>query len=81
MSQDPLQDRAARELDDALDDLDTLLKNNDVGALLHDRRVNVALALTVVAGLRAYLAGDRVAALEDLSTVVEEIASRGAASA
>lgn len=68
--------QAMRELDEVLDDLEALLKNNDAGAELAARGVNVALALTAVAGLRAYLKGDKVAALEDLGTAVEEIAAR-----
>lgn len=68
--------RAMRELNDTFDDLESLLKNNDVGSELSGRGVNIALALTAVAGLRAYLRGDKVAALEDLGTAVEEIAAR-----
>jgi hypothetical protein len=68
--------RAMREIDDVLDDLDTLLKNNDVGAELASLGVNIALALTAAAGLRAYLHGDKGAAIEDLGTAVEEIAAR-----
>lgn len=67
-----------RELLEVFDDLETLLKNNDVGAELSARGVNTSLALTAAAGLRAYLQGDRAAALEDLGTAVEEIATRGA---
>jgi len=65
-----------RELAEVFDDLETLLKTNDAGAELAERGVNIALALTAVAGLRAYLRGDKVAALEDLGTAVEEIAAR-----
>jgi hypothetical protein len=65
-----------RELNEVMDDLETLLKNNDAGAELAHRGVNIALALTAVAGLRAYLKGEKIAALEDLGTVVEEIAAR-----
>ena len=68
--------RAMRELMDVLDDLDTLLKNNEVGAELSGRGVNISLAMTAAAGLRAYLRGDKVAALDDLGTAVEEIAAR-----
>ena len=67
---------AMREIDDVLDDLDTLLKNNDVGAELAERGVNISLALTAAAGLRAYLHGDKGMAIEDLGTAVEEIAAR-----
>lgn len=68
--------RAMQELDDVLDDLDTLLKRNDVGAELAERGVNIALALTAANGLRAYLAGDKSTAIDDLGTVAEEIAAR-----
>lgn len=76
-ARDPaLVSKIQSELDEVLDDLDTLLKNNDVGAELAERGVNISLALTAVAGLRAYLHGDKGGALEDLGTVVEEIATR-----
>ncbi len=68
--------RVMRELDEVLDDLEALLKNNDAGVELAARGVNVALALTAASGLRAYLKGDKVAALDDLGTAVEEIAAR-----
>jgi hypothetical protein len=67
---------ALREIDDVLDDLDTLLKNNEVGSELSTLGVNISLALTAAAGLRAYLHGDKHAAIEDLGTAVEEIAAR-----
>lgn len=72
----PQKSRGMREIDDVLDDLDTLLKNNDVGSELAANGVNIALALTAAAGLRAYLHGDKGGAIEDLGTAVEEIASR-----
>jgi hypothetical protein len=67
---------AMREIDDVLDDLDTLLKNNEVGSELSALGVNISLALTAAAGLRAYLHGNKHAAIEDLGTAVEEIAAR-----
>jgi hypothetical protein len=67
------------EVDDALDDLEQLLKNPEVGAELADRGVNVSLALTLAHGLRAYLHGDKEAAVLELGTAVEEIAARLAA--
>jgi hypothetical protein len=67
---------AMRELEEVFEDLETLLKHNDVGTELAARNINISLALTAVAGLRSYLKGDRIAALDDLGTVVEEIASR-----
>jgi hypothetical protein len=67
---------AMRELGEVLDDLETLLKHNEVGTELAARNINISLALTAVAGLRSYLEGNRLAALDDLGTVVEEIAAR-----
>lgn len=71
-----LRKMALKEIDDVLDDLDTLLKNNQVGAELSAQGVNISLALTAAAGLRAYLHGDKHGAIEDLGTAVEEIAAR-----
>ena len=68
--------RAMQEIEDVFDDLDTLLKNNDVGAELAERGVNISLALTAAAGLLAYLKGKKLQALEDFQTVAEEIAAR-----
>jgi len=70
--------RAKKELFDVLDDLETLLKHPDLTAELAASRVNSSLALVAAMGLRAYLSGDRAAAIEDLSTAAEEIAARGA---
>ena len=71
---------ASAELDDVLDELEVLLKNSDVGAELADRGVNVSLALTLAEGVRAYLHGDKDAALLELGTALEEIAARRALS-
>ncbi len=68
---------ALRALDDALDRLDELLKNHEVGAALTLRGVNTSLAMTAAFGLRAYLNGDRASAIEDFGTVAEEISARG----
>ena len=68
--------RARAEIDDLFDELDTLLKNPEVGAHLADSGVNVSLALVAADGLRAYLHGDKARAAEELSTAAEEIASR-----
>lgn len=68
--------RALKELNDVLDDLDELLKRNDVGAVLAERGINISLALTAANGLRAYLEGDKATAIDDLGTVAEEIAAR-----
>ena len=67
---------AMKELGEVFSDLDTLLKNPDVGTELAARGVNVSLAIVAAEGLRAYLAGDKARAAEDFDTVAEEIASR-----
>ena len=67
------------EIDDLFEELDTLLKNPDVGALLAERGVNVSLAIVAADGLCAYLAGDKARAAEELGTAAEEIATRLAA--
>lgn len=72
--------RARAEIDDLFDELDTLLKNPEVGAHLADSGVNVSLAIVAADGLRAYLHGDKARAAEELSTAAEEIASRMQAS-
>jgi hypothetical protein len=65
-----------RELEELLEELDTLLKNPDVGARLTARGINTSLALLVAEALRAYLKGNKKEAAEDLSTAAEEIAAR-----
>jgi hypothetical protein len=69
-------DGAERELDDLMDELDMLLKNPDLGAVLTARGINTSLALLVAEALRAYLRGDKREAAEDLSTAAEEISAR-----
>lgn len=64
------------ELGVVLEELDTLLKNPDVGAALADRGVNISLALVGVEGLRAYIEGDKERAAEEFSTLAEEVTSR-----
>ncbi|HEU4405270.1 MAG TPA: hypothetical protein VFS43_08280 [Polyangiaceae bacterium] len=78
MTDNDASERGLRELDEVLDDLDALLKNNDVGSALASRGVNISLALTAVAGLRAYVRGQKMDALADFETVAEEIAARAA---
>jgi len=68
------------ELGEVLGELDTLLKNPDVGAALAERGVNISLALVGVEGLRAYLAGEKERAAEEFSTLAEEVTARLAAS-
>jgi hypothetical protein len=72
--------RVMTELNDVFDELDVLLKNNELGEELAANGVNIALALTAIAGLRAYLRGDKLAAIDDLGTAVEEIAARASIS-
>jgi predicted naringenin-chalcone synthase len=67
---------ALREVDDVFEELDTLLKNSEVGAELADRGVNVSLAMTLADGLRAYLEGNKEKALLELGTATDEIAAR-----
>ena len=66
----------SRELDALFDELDDLLKNEDVAHVMSKRRVNTSLAMLVADGLRAYLQGEKEKAIEDLSTAVEEITQR-----
>jgi hypothetical protein len=64
------------EIDDVFEELDTLLKNPEVGAELAERGVNVSLAMTLADGIRAYLRGDKEKALLDIETATDEIAAR-----
>lgn len=80
----PLSEKAAlvmKEVDSLFDDLDDLLKNEDVQVALGELRVNSSIAMLAADGLRAYLKGDKETAMEDLSTAAEEIAQRFAQSA
>ena len=65
-----------REIAALFDELDQLLKNPDVVASLTERGINASLAATAAHGVRAYLAGDKRVAADDLATVAEEIAAR-----
>ena len=67
---------AMRELREVFEDLDTLLKNPDVGAALTSRGINVSLAIVAAEALLAYVEGDRERAAEDFDTVAEEISTR-----
>ena len=71
----PLVD-PTRELEEVFDDLVGLLKNPDVVGALSDRGINASLALLAVDGTRAYLAGQKAQAADDLKTVAEEIEGR-----
>ena len=63
-------------VEDLLTELETLLKDPDIGAVLAGRGVNVSLALVATEGLRAYLKGDKERAAEEFDTLAEEIATR-----
>lgn len=67
---------AMKELREVFADLDTLLKNQDVGADLTNRGINVSLAIVAAEALLAYIEGDRERAAEDFDTVAEEIKAR-----
>jgi hypothetical protein len=69
-----------KELDDVFDELDTLLKNPEVGSVLAGKGVNVSLAMTLADGVRAYVNGDKQKAILELSTATDEIAARMARS-
>jgi hypothetical protein len=71
-----IAETADKELGELFDELDALLKNPDVGALLTGRGINTSLALLIADALRAYLKGNKKEAAEDLSTAAEEISSR-----
>jgi hypothetical protein len=71
---------AMKELREVFEDLDTLLKNPEVGAVLTARGINVSLAIVAAEALLAYVEGDRERAAEDFDTVAEEIATRLASS-
>ena len=70
---------AMKELREVFEDLDSLLKNPEVGAVLTTRGINVSLAIVAAEALLAYVEGDRERAAEDVDTVAEEIATRLAA--
>ncbi len=72
----PASMRVDREIDGLFDDFDQLLKNPEVGAVLTDRGVNISLAIIAADGLRALLKGEKERAVEDLSTVAEEVQGR-----
>jgi len=67
---------AMKELREVFADLDTLLKNPDVGAELTTRGINVSLAIVAAEALLSYVEGDRERAAEDFDTVAEEIKAR-----
>ena len=64
------------ELSDALQDIETLLKNPDVESALAAKGVNSSLAMVVLDGMRAYVEGDKAKAAEELGTFAEEVKGR-----
>ena len=73
---EPIAIDPTREIDELFDELTSLLKNPDVVGALSDRGINASLALLAVDGTRAYLAGEKAQAADDLRTVAEEIEGR-----
>ncbi len=67
------------EVDDLFAELETLLKNPDVGAAMAERGVNVSLAMLASDALLAYLHGDKARAAEEFCHFGEEVAARLAA--
>lgn len=65
-----------KEIEGALADLETLLKNGDVVGDLTERGINASLALLSVDALRNYLQGNKAQAAEDFATVADEIGGR-----
>jgi hypothetical protein len=68
--------RVDEELDALFDEIDALLKNVDVLAVLTERGVNTSLAITAADGLRAYVKGEKAKAADDFALVAEEIVHR-----
>ncbi len=69
------------EIDDVFEELEQLLKNPDVGAVLTEKGVNTSLAMLAMDGLHAYLQGDKAKAVEDLTHFTEEVTARAKESA
>lgn len=70
-------DAALREL---FSGLEALLKTPDVAHTLAARGVNTSLALVALDGVQAYIDGNKLRAIDDLGTVVDEIRARHEAS-
>lgn len=69
------------EIDDVFEELETLLKNPEVGAALSEKGVNTSLAMLAMDGLAAYLRGDKAKAVEEMSHFAEEVEARAHQSA
>jgi hypothetical protein len=65
-----------KEIEAVLDDLEALLKNGEVIGALTACGINASLALLAAGGLRAYLAGKKAEAADDLATAADEIRGR-----
>jgi len=59
-----------------LREVESLLKHPTVSVELGQRGVNASLAILAAQALTAYVEGNRVQALDDFSTVAEEIRAR-----
>ncbi len=70
---------AMKELREVFEDLDSLLKNPEVGTELANKGVNISLAIVAAEALLAYVVeGDKARAAEDFETVAEELRHRQA---
>ena len=65
------------EIDDVFEELETLLKNPEVGAALAAKGVNASLAMLAMDGLAAYLRGEKEKGLDELQQFVDEVKARG----
>jgi hypothetical protein len=63
-------------LDSLLIELERLLKTPEVSMSLGSRGVNTSIALLAAQGLRAYVAGNKAQAAEDLATAADELGAR-----
>jgi hypothetical protein len=59
-----------------LSEVESMLKHPSVAVELGRQGVNVSLAILGVQGLVAYIEGNRARALDDFSTLAEEIRTR-----
>ncbi|HEV8551059.1 MAG TPA: hypothetical protein VGQ57_18555 [Polyangiaceae bacterium] len=59
-----------------LGEIEALLKHPSVSVELGQRGVNASIAILAVQALTGYVEGNRARALEDFSTVTEEIRAR-----
>jgi len=69
-----------QEIDDVMEELETLLKNPDVSAALAEKGVNTSLAMLAMDGLAAYLRGDKAKAVDELVLFTDEVKARSAMS-